>query len=984
MRSDGGVQQPLCLQVEVAGFDVVEDCARPLNSHGVYTLRVRRPTCGASYESERDVWTVRRRFRSFLTLHDIMFDEHEDGGIEPPPKLMRPLLRSNVKQRRNDLTAWIAHHLRHDLKRVAQRVAEESMTGIATKTKNPLLNGTFTNLNLLVANLNLQAFLAPPIVIVHGALASTMLNGVYVRRSTTSFVALSGPASVPQPLQATTPWLSGGRANPNMIGDADECARYRAVGRIVLRRNAMGVFGSRSGTQPLYWMLLPGGSDEPLFVCRSKQTMRAPSVPEATVLSSSDAANIGAAAGDTAKSGKAVRAEDAEVGVEAEVQETRCSSESRLLFLALQASARSAEARAPAEKAKRAAEPEAADPGPVGESRDESGSASGDGAGAGEVEDTFQEGDHVLTALVGVGGVAPCQGRRVSALSSALMEYQRRKEAEDCICGAALQQAVAGVTARADKDGAGVAASSQAMRQRGAGAAAAKALRKTKQRTLKSKSPPKTRLKTTARRKPGTVPKSKKTLAESMKKLKVRAVLAQKGESGSQRHPRVEEDRISVPSEGWRAVRSAGHHLPHIMRFDDCSRALEMQRNGEIATEGYLSDAASFYGSLCSNGSSLNLDHIKERVHCHTQVCVYTVLAMSLPALFMPRGCDEAAARAAAAKVRAKADAKVQATNQRTQPSSTATSAVPPAGVVDASTSAAAGAQELGAARMPAGDGAAPLLHQPGSSTQTKSVAVARAATARAPEEHAARAAVGTSTAGQGAAVARAQSEPLPGLPAHDPARTATGSDAAPLVYDEALMGSAMATLTLAANAAAATASEEARLARSAAAKEAAAVAALAFPSAAAASPNVTEGAQAPRASETAAAADNDAEAGWLSLLRNGVHCKKRSGNAVIKSWLPRFVWVEDPGAESGGFSFCWTKKKVKPESGAAPSAEGKSIRLIEFTSVRAGGATKVELLHAKDSKCDVALLFNTATLAAAWRDALLAAVRMSAASPRR
>ena len=86
-----------------------------------------------------------------------------------------------------------------------------------------------------------------------------------------------------------------------------------------------------------------------------------------------------------------------------------------------------------------------------------------------------------------------------------------------------------------------------------------------------------------------------------MKRLKVRAVLAQKGESASERHPRVEEDRIAVPTDGWRAVRSAGHHLPHIMRFDDCSRALEMQRNGEIATEGYLVDAASFYSSLCGS-----------------------------------------------------------------------------------------------------------------------------------------------------------------------------------------------------------------------------------------------------------------------------------------------------------------------------------------------------------------------------------------------
>ena len=50
--------------------------------------------------------------------------------------------------------------------------------------------------------------------------------------------------------------------------------RYRGVARIVLRRNSRGVFDSLSETQPLYWMLLPGGSDAPLYICRSPHTLR--------------------------------------------------------------------------------------------------------------------------------------------------------------------------------------------------------------------------------------------------------------------------------------------------------------------------------------------------------------------------------------------------------------------------------------------------------------------------------------------------------------------------------------------------------------------------------------------------------------------------------------------------------------------------------------------------------------------------------------
>jgi hypothetical protein len=205
-----------------------------------------------------------------------------------------------------------------------------------------------------------------------------------------------------------------------------------------------------------------------------------------------------------------------------------------------------------------------------------------------------------------------------------------------------------------------------------------------------------------------------------------------------------------------------------------------------------------------------------------------------------------------------------------------------------------------------------------------------------------------------------------------------------------------MATLTLAADASAAAALEETRLARAAAAKDAAAVAALAFPSGVAlpkAPQAASDAAQAPLLSEAGAAAA-DAEAARRTLLRNGVQCKKRSGGTVLKSWLPRFVWVDGVRSSESGEeekkrpSLCWTKKRRKAESptesGASMPADCKSVCLDEFASVRAGGATKVELLHADDSKRDVALQFKTATLAAAWRDALLAAVRASPAPPLR
>ena len=250
------------MKVTCDSFSVMEDRCKPLCSHGVYTLRVSRPTTEAGHAA--DQWTIRRRFRSFLYLHDALYEEEADGDIAPPAKLLRPLLDANVEARKADLASFLNDHLALERQRIVQRVAYEKATGEYAPVKSHMMLPRHTPKDVMVDNLLLQAFLAPPILIVHDAAPSTRLNGVYVRRSATSFVALSGDAAEPRAISDSAPAIAAAAAvaaggsdgaddvgikserdsilstsaeeevarvssyasNPNAIGDPNECFIY--------------------------------------------------------------------------------------------------------------------------------------------------------------------------------------------------------------------------------------------------------------------------------------------------------------------------------------------------------------------------------------------------------------------------------------------------------------------------------------------------------------------------------------------------------------------------------------------------------------------------------------------------------------------------------------------------------------------------------------------------------------------------------------